>query len=1190
MKKTKAAAKDSLENRFEFLGDAVAPGNREALRPTLFSVKDQNTEIERTLKLWKKTGTSVDDDLRELWLHEMRQVQRVMSYAGAREVIVDVLEFVEDDQDFGVVLECVGQPLSASRIRVPRKHWLRNLGSPRARTLFWQNVQRMVKALGIVHAQGLIHGDISADVIMTEGLDEPDFQLGGFEWSLWLSSTLIDRTHARTGAPARATRHATYSFEADWRALGLIIADCLDSSVKTSGEVQANGKTEYPITLNVSERVMLKRLVSPAKTDLLDADSIVRSIDDLIASVARSVSTRAGTFVLAFDRQSRLGEAVYDATNGEIPVDEHRRHIEWVQSDLDCGATLLVPRSFDSKTGSLRLVTETMIYRLRAYRDEGSPVWDIAICQNAELRQDRFNVADDDEHAFLQPVFIAASPAQALEMRGRLGPDALDWSALARPLREAGSDSEAERIRRALMLVQIIEAVVKALDVYPVEILDRTRQDGRRLIILRAEPGNDRDRIAKRVGLSETAVALKRLFEEEHQDAEAKWRLSQAASLGATRSDDTLTTFVDVVDHQGRHAYVFEADAELPSEGRFFLRTERDTGTEAVIARRLRNIKALDTRVDLAEMFSDPWRVRRSSRESLSDDVLSSNAFLDLDVPKQEALKALWATLPSFSVVGPPGVGKTKLATEVVRLRFKDDRSTRMLVSAQGHDALDNLQEKIVETLTKEGLSDVMVVRSSIPERRQKSDEEVNRVSLDYLTQLLASALSKNAPSSIQVRISELKEAAYRSDGAKETVTREQRSGLGAISNLVLDAANIVMSTANSPDIERMVEAREQFDWVVIEEASKATGPELVGALMLSGRRLLIGDHHQLPPHDADRLVKILSDHALVSEALGMVQQLLSPLLRDGELDELELIVSNAEELRTLAGVGLRLLEPFRTLVEEDERRARSNTGHRPITATLTEQRRMDPAIAEIVSKAFYGGRLTTESKRAAAAQTNDPPFIQLGPLPRSPVVVVDFPHASSSGSEADLERARPRWHNPSEAAAVVDVLRHLRARDLSKPPSLAILSPYKAQVDKLRERITAANRDILRHLDQFVPARSNIPFVGTVDAFQGSEADIVVLSLVRHNPRTGGSALGFLRDSRRMNVALSRAKYQLIIVGSLAFLREAVRGVNPDALSHDLTFLTDVVDAIGELAKQERNGIKLATLIDPAALKNSSI
>ncbi|MFP4893922.1 hypothetical protein [Paraburkholderia sp. EG304] len=96
--------KASLDHKFEFLEDAIAPGDRLALRPAVFEVEEKVSGAERNLKLWRKTGTALDDDLRQLWLHEMRQVQRVMSYEGAREVIVDVLEFVEDESDFGVVL------------------------------------------------------------------------------------------------------------------------------------------------------------------------------------------------------------------------------------------------------------------------------------------------------------------------------------------------------------------------------------------------------------------------------------------------------------------------------------------------------------------------------------------------------------------------------------------------------------------------------------------------------------------------------------------------------------------------------------------------------------------------------------------------------------------------------------------------------------------------------------------------------------------------------------------------------------------------------------------------------------------------------------------------------------------------------------------------------------------------------
>jgi superfamily I DNA and/or RNA helicase len=477
----------------------------------------------------------------------------------------------------------------------------------------------------------------------------------------------------------------------------------------------------------------------------------------------------------------------------------------------------------------------------------------------------------------------------------------------------------------------------------------------------------------------------------------------------------------------------------------------------------------------------------------------------------------------------------------------------------------------------------VLIVRSTTSDERPTSNEEVHRTGFEYLDRLSRSELTNTAPAPLRERIAELREAATRIEGARDAIDQEHRQGLNAVSRLVLDAANIVISTANSPDIEGLVEAREQFDWVIVEEAAKATGPELIGPLMLSGRRLLIGDHRQLPPFDADRLVKILSDHSLVSEALSVAEESVGALFHDGELEELKLVAADPNALREVAAIALRLLEPFKTFVEDDERRAKGNPSHRPIAATLTEQRRMDPAIAEIVSKTFYRGDLDTEEKRARAAETGESPVIMLGALPQSPVIVINCQHVSSTGKAEEVEQSKPQWHNPSEVSLVVEVLRHLRASSLSKPPTLAILSPYKAQVEKLEQRIVAARAGQLDHLGQFQSVRGNGAFVGTVDSFQGSEADVVILSLVRNNPR---NMLGFLRDRRRLNVALSRAKSHLIIVGSLDFLRCAVRAVDPGSVGHELSFLMDMTDAINALSKRKRNDVPLASIITPSALK----
>ena len=961
----------TLEDRFEFVGDAIAPGDRATLKSALFEVEEKSTGASRCLKLWQKVGGPADDDLRHLWLHEVRQVQRVMAYTGARDVIVDVLEFVEDDQNFGVVLERTTAPLSVRRLRAGRNHWLKNLAASRWRTLFWQNMRRIAVALGIVHAQGLVHGRLTSECIMTDAADEADFQLAGFEWSIWVSAD-AERSHATIGADAAPFRALAYSFADDWRAFGVILADCLHVKILPSGDLRSTEAENISIVLNVSERALIKRLIQPTRLDYLDAVSITRSIDDIIASIAKATAVRPGTFILGFAATEKLGAAIYAASGGAIAIDEFHKQLNWIQADLDTGATLIVPRQFDPGTGTMRLVTEASVYRLKPHRRAASTQWDIAFCISVDPRSSgRWGQSND--HTIAQPIVAVGAPRQAEELQARLGPDALDWGAFITPEAE-DTTSPVVKIRRGLLLVQIVEAVIKALDVFPVEIMDTGRQQGRRYVVLRAEPGNDRDKFAKRIGLSESSTSLRRLFEEDGRESDAAWRISQAPGLGTSQDFDVTAVFVDVAEVDGRAGYMFEIDEELPQGGPYFLRAERDTGTERVIARRLANIKALDTRVDLAEMLEDPWRVRRSSRETIesAEDLTAEQSadenkkvdkeFEDLDPSKREALKGLWSTLPSYFVVGPPGVGKTRLATETVRRRFKQDRSTRMLISAQGHDALDHLQDKITTVLQENGLSDVIVVRSTTPDKRQTSDEEAHVLARDYLEKLGEAPILKDAPAPLRDRVLALRQASKST--AREKVSREERSGLHAISSLLLDGANIVMSTTNSPDIERLVEAREQFDWVVIEEAAKATGPELVGPLMLSGRRLLIGDHHQLAPFGADRIEAVFKDHGLVREALSMASQLTTLLFRDNELDEMTRATETDVQLQDVANAAFRLLELFKTFVVADERRQQENADHRPIASTLTQQRRMDPAIERVISSAFYQDKLETFDKR----------------------------------------------------------------------------------------------------------------------------------------------------------------------------------------------------------------------------------
>ena len=94
------------------------------------------------------------------------------------------------------------------------------------------------------------------------------------------------------------------------------------------------------------------------------------------------------------------------------------------------------------------------------------------------------------------------------------------------------------------------------------------------------------------------------------------------------------------------------------------------------------------------------------------------------------------------------------------------------------------------------------------------------------------------------------------------------------------------------------------------------------------------------------------------------------------------------------------------------------------------------------------------------------------------------------------------------------------KQRILDERLDVGIISPYRAQVQYLRSQI--------RKKEWLKPFRTRIS-VNTVDGFQGQERDIIVISLVRSND---DGQIGFLRDLRRMNVAITRARMKLIILG----------------------------------------------------------
>lgn len=184
---------------------------------------------------------------------------------------------------------------------------------------------------------------------------------------------------------------------------------------------------------------------------------------------------------------------------------------------------------------------------------------------------------------------------------------------------------------------------------------------------------------------------------------------------------------------------------------------------------------------------------------------------------------------------------------------------------------------------------------------------------------------------------------------------------------------------------------------------------------------------------------------------------------------------------------------------------------HGPAVATmLREQHRMHEHIMAYPSRALYGGALRRH------------PGAPDGPLALAGVDAPPLLFLDTAGKGFDEERPpdSDSLRNPGEADLLMEQLRALVGAGL--PGSeIAVLSPYAAQVALLRERLRGEGG--LGGVE-----------VGTVDAFQGREKEAVLVSLVRSNLQ---GAVGFLADRRRMNVAITRAKRHLFLVGDAGTL-----------------------------------------------------
>jgi len=267
---------------------------------------------------------------------------------------------------------------------------------------------------------------------------------------------------------------------------------------------------------------------------------------------------------------------------------------------------------------------------------------------------------------------------------------------------------------------------------------------------------------------------------------------------------------------------------------------------------------------------------------------------------------------------------------------------------------------------------------------------------------------------------------------------------------------------------------KEPFDVAIVDEAGQLLLPQTIGAVRLARRFILVGDHKQLPP-------------VVQSQNACLLQKTLFELLMDLGTSEIDKIM-------------------------------------------LCEQFRMPKEVADLVSKTFYEGRLVSHPS-CSGSGANEPKFGQAQQavmygscyegVGHMPLVLIDVPSPSGPPYKTDKQ-------NPNEVNAIIRVLKALDLNlkylidDLKKPP-LGIIAPFRAQVAAIRKAIQKQFNDCLDHQPFAIRA-----MVDTVDRFQGDERDLILLSLCILT----GDIPDLYSDAKRLNVAVSRAKKQLIAIG----------------------------------------------------------
>jgi len=386
---------------------------------------------------------------------------------------------------------------------------------------------------------------------------------------------------------------------------------------------------------------------------------------------------------------------------------------------------------------------------------------------------------------------------------------------------------------------------------------------------------------------------------------------------------------------------------------------------------------------------------------------------------------------------------------------------------------------------------------------------------------------------------------------AAGTVPGEQPGG-PSLGDQLIAAANLVCCTTTG--IGGDGDLRDiDYDTLIVDEASRVIDSEFLIGAKQARRWILVGDEHQLPPYvdpvDEHHLHALAALHMTERGAADSVPAAVDHLSRLWEEDEAEhqfrgtTVISTAEQLQG-SGQWLAIYRPayqkaYDRLRQDNDDAEREllrkmrhhlvqsifercvTDGPRGLRSSLIEQRRMIDPIAALVRDPVYGGLYLSPPPQLQTVR----PLVTSRTFPH-PVVFLD----TSDHPKAGETQSGTGFFNELEAQWVENACRtwdQELAASGADHVTVSVLTFYKAQARKIRDRLGAPQYPGFRVL--------RFKNIDTIDRLQGQESDLIVISFCRTRRGRERERQRFgiwLQDIRRLNVACTRAKRALVLVG----------------------------------------------------------